>query len=154
METPPVLHTWGVTHLFYNNCSQICGCSKPSAVDGLNLSLSLRQWKHIPAVCWGFTVSLLSAVSDTKAWTRLEKRLETSWSSQQGKFLCPTGRQAELKDDLIQRQSVCSVLLLCSSSGLCSRMLSIFVLYFSPFYVLVLSSDVLNAFMYITVWKW
>lgn len=32
METPPVLHTWSVTHLFYNNCSQICGSSNPSAV--------------------------------------------------------------------------------------------------------------------------
>lgn len=122
MEIPPVLHTWGVTHLFYNNCSQICGCSKPSAVDGLNQSLSLRQWKHIPAVCWGFTVSLLSAVSDTEAWTPLEKMLQTSWSSQQGQFLCPTGRQAELKDDLIQRQLVFSVLLLCNNSGLCSRL--------------------------------
>ncbi len=32
METPPVLHTPSVTHLFYNSCSQICGSCKPSAV--------------------------------------------------------------------------------------------------------------------------
>lgn len=47
METPPVLQT--LEQLFYNNCSEICGSSKPSAVSAAQ-SLSSESQPDSPSV--------------------------------------------------------------------------------------------------------
>lgn len=55
METPPVSQTWSMTHLFYNNCSQICVSFNLSAA-AVAQSLSCESQPRPPS---GFSNSLV-----------------------------------------------------------------------------------------------